>query len=106
MLAALVATNILGQNTPAIANTEAHYAEMWAQDASAMYAYAGSSAAATQLTPFTSPPQNTDPDAASAQTAAANQATSTSAANSAFVPTDLACRARISFRGRRVPNRW
>jgi PPE-repeat protein len=24
----------------------------------------------------------------------------------AFVPTDLACRARISFRGRRVPNRW
>jgi PPE-repeat protein len=53
---------------------------MWAQDAAAMYAYAGGSAAATQLTPFTSPPQNTDPDAASAQAAATNQATSTSAA--------------------------
>jgi PPE-repeat protein len=80
LLAALVATNILGQNTPTIATTEAHYAEMWAQDAAAMYAYAGSSAAATQLTPFTSLAQNTDPDAASAQAAATNQATSTSAA--------------------------
>jgi PPE-repeat protein len=36
LLAALVATNFLGQNTPAIAATEAHYAEMWAQDAAAM----------------------------------------------------------------------
>jgi len=80
LLAALVATNIFGQNTPAIATTEAHYAEMWAQDAAAMYAYAGSSAAATQLTPFTSPPQNTDPAAADAQAAATSQATSTSAA--------------------------
>jgi PPE-repeat protein len=86
LLAALVATNILGQNTPAIANTEAHYAEMWAQDASAMYAYAGSSAAATQITPFTSPPQNTDPAAAAAQTAATNQATSTSAVTNSSSP--------------------
>jgi PPE family len=31
-LASLVATNIVGQNTPAIAATEAQYAEMWAQD--------------------------------------------------------------------------
>jgi len=35
-LAALVATNVLGQNAPAIASTEAHYAEMWAQDVVAM----------------------------------------------------------------------
>ena len=40
-LATLVATNVLGQNTPAIAANEAHYAEMWAQDAAAMYGYAG-----------------------------------------------------------------
>ena len=33
LLAALVATNFLGNNTPAIAATEAQYAEMWAQDA-------------------------------------------------------------------------
>ena len=49
LLAALVATNILGQNTPAIAATEALYAEMWAQDAMAMYGYAGASALATKL---------------------------------------------------------
>jgi PPE-repeat protein len=59
LLASLVATNILGQNTPAIATTEAHYAEMWAQDAAAMYGYAGSSAAATTLTPFAQPPATT-----------------------------------------------
>ena len=44
LLAALVATNVLGQNTPAIAATEALYGEMWAQDATAMYGYAGASA--------------------------------------------------------------
>src|SRR3954471_6472577 len=43
-LLALIATNIFGQNTPAIAATEAQYLEMWAQDAAAMYSYAGSSA--------------------------------------------------------------
>jgi PPE-repeat protein len=72
-LAALVATNVLGQNTPAITATEAMYAEMWAQDASAMYGYAGSSAAAATVTPFSSPPQTANP------TAAASQATGTSA---------------------------
>jgi PPE-repeat protein len=59
LLASLIATNILGQNTPAIATTEAHYAEMWAQDAAAMYGYAGSSASASTLTPFAAPPAST-----------------------------------------------
>jgi PPE-repeat protein len=59
LLASLVASNVLGQNTPAIAATEAHYAEMWAQDAAAMYGYAGSSAAASTLTPFAAPPATT-----------------------------------------------
>ncbi|CAM3276434.1 PPE family protein [Mycobacterium intermedium] len=66
LLASLVATNLLGQNTPAIAATEADYAEMWAQDAAAMYAYAGASAAATQLDPFTSPPVTTNTGGAAA----------------------------------------
>lgn len=57
LLMSLIATNILGQNTPAITATEAHYGEMWAQDAAAMYSYAGSSAAAATLTPFTPPPR-------------------------------------------------
>jgi PPE-repeat protein len=67
LLMALVATNILGQNTAAIAATEADYGEMWAQDAAAMYGYAGASAAATTLTPFSAPSQNTNPAAAGAQ---------------------------------------
>ncbi|WP_046317543.1 PPE family protein [Mycobacterium sp. UM_Kg1] len=60
LLASLVATNFLGQNAPAIAATEAQYGEMWAQDAAAMYAYAGSSAAASQLTPFSAPAETTN----------------------------------------------
>jgi PPE-repeat protein len=61
LLMALVATNVLGQNTAAIAANETEYAEMWAQDAAAMYGYAGSSAAASTLTPFTPPPPTTNP---------------------------------------------
>jgi PPE-repeat protein len=78
-LVALIATNILGQNTAAIAATEAQYMEMWAQDAGAMYGYAGSSAVATQLTPFTEPQQTTSPGGLMAQSAAVAQAASTPA---------------------------
>jgi PPE-repeat protein len=73
-LAALVATNIVGQNTPAIAATEAQYAEMWAQDAAAMYGYAGASAAATTMTPFNPPPPTTNPAGTGTQAAAVTQA--------------------------------
>src|SRR6185437_9447168 len=76
LLAALVATNFFGQNTPAIAATEIQYAEMWAQDAAAMYGYAASSAAATSLSPFQQPQQNTDPSSSASQAAAVSQATS------------------------------
>lgn len=69
LLASLIATNVLGQNTPAIAATEAQYAEMWAQDAAAMYAYAGASAAAARLTPFSAPPTTADANAAAGQSA-------------------------------------
>ncbi|ORW21158.1 hypothetical protein AWC18_09695 [Mycolicibacter nonchromogenicus] len=57
----LIATNVLGTNTAAIAANEAEYAEMWAQDAAAMYAYAAASAAATGLAPFQAPPQTSNP---------------------------------------------
>ncbi|BBY34102.1 PPE family protein [Mycolicibacter minnesotensis] len=67
LTASLIATNILGQNAAAIAAAEAHYAQMWAQDAAAMYGYAGASAAATQLGVFASPPTTTDGDGLSAQ---------------------------------------
>ena len=65
----LIASNILGQNTPAIAAREAHYGEMWAQDIVAMHGYASSSAAATKLTSFTSPPQTTNPSGLAGQAA-------------------------------------
>ncbi|OBI24664.1 PPE family protein [Mycobacterium sp. E2238] len=74
LLASLVATNLLGQNTPAIAATEAQYSEMWAQDAAAMYGYAGASAAATRLTPFAAPQQTTNPDGTTMQAASVSQA--------------------------------
>lgn len=74
LLLALIATNIFGQNTAAIAATEAEYAEMWAQDAAAMYAYAGSSAAASELTPFVEPPQTTDPSGVARQSATVAEA--------------------------------
>jgi len=52
----LASTNLLGQISSAIADADADYEEMWAQDAAAMYAYAGASADASTVTPFTSPP--------------------------------------------------
>src|SRR5947209_9661518 len=81
LLMALIATNIFGQNTPAIATTEAQYSEMWAQDAAAMYGYAGASALATALTPFSPPPSSTDSAGPATQAAAVAQATGTSAGN-------------------------
>ena len=70
LLMSLIATNILGQNTPAIAATEAHYGEMWVQDAGAMYGYAGASTAASTLTPFSPPPTTTNAAALAAQSVA------------------------------------
>jgi PPE-repeat protein len=83
LLMTLVATNFFGQNTPAIAAAEAQYAEMWAQDATAMYGYAGASAIATQLTPFSEPAQTTDPGGLAAQAAAVGQAIATPAGTGA-----------------------
>ncbi|OBK19584.1 PPE family protein, SVP subgroup [Mycobacterium asiaticum] len=69
-LMTLIATNVFGINTQAIAATEAEYAEMWAQDAAAMYAYAASSGSATALTPFNPPKQTTNPGGLANQAAA------------------------------------
>jgi PPE-repeat protein len=56
-LLTLIATNILGQNTPAIAATEFDYIEMWAQDVGAMVGYhAGATSAASALPSFSLPP--------------------------------------------------
>jgi PPE-repeat protein len=83
LLLMLVATNFLGQNTPAIMATEAEYAEMWAQDAGAMYGYAGAAGAAATLAPFTTPLETTTPAGAAGLAAAVTQAAGTSAGTGA-----------------------
>lgn len=55
----LIATNFFGQNSGAIAATEALYAEMWAIDAAAMYDYASASSEAAALVPFDAPESDT-----------------------------------------------
>jgi PPE-repeat protein len=88
-LASLLANNVLGQNAPAIAATEAQYGEMWAQDAAAMYGYAGSSATASQLTPFSQPAQTTNATGLAGQAAAVAQAAGTSTSTSASAASGL-----------------
>ncbi|WP_084187795.1 PPE family protein [Mycobacterium paraffinicum] len=66
-LLALIATNFFGQNTPAIAATEAQYLQMWVQDATAMYGYAAACETASTLTPFDEPPRTTNPAGQGAQ---------------------------------------
>ena len=76
--AALVMANIFGQYSARIAATEAAYADMWAQDAQAMYGYAASSSTATALTPFTEPPQTTTATGQATQAAVVAQAAASS----------------------------
>lgn len=82
-LLTLAATNFLGQNSPAIEANQAEYAEMWAQDAAAMYSYARTSEIAAALTPFTPPSSATDPAGLAAQSAAVAAATDASIAGDA-----------------------
>jgi PPE-repeat protein len=80
--AAAVQANVFGQYTPLIMQLEAQYGEMWAQDAAAMYTYAGQSASATQVTPFSSPAATTNPAGTASQASAVAAATGNSAASS------------------------
>src|SRR5271156_4409775 len=80
--AAATQANVFGQYTPLIAQLEAQYGQMWAQDAAAMYGYAGQSAAAPKETPFATPTATTNPGGTATQAAAVSQATGTSAASS------------------------
>lgn len=82
-LAALVATNFLGINTPAIMATEAMYAEMWVQDAITMYTYAAASTASGVLQPLTPASATTSPAAAATQTAAVSAAYANASASPA-----------------------
>lgn len=89
LLNQLVVTNFFGQNSPAIGEAERQYAEMWAQDAAAMYRYASSSATASALSPFGRPPQTTNASAAAAQAAAAAAVNGSTTASSGSLTSAL-----------------
>ncbi len=89
MYAALVAANIFGHYSTQIATVEAEYADMWAQDAQAMYSYAASSSAATLLTPFADPPQTTSTAGQASQGAAVAHAAATSTASNSSTLSQL-----------------
>ncbi|MBS9534451.1 PPE family protein [Mycobacterium sp. M1] len=76
----LLATNVIGQNSAAIAANQAQYGEMWAQNASTMDGYTHAAASAASLAPFTQPAQSTDQAGQSNQAAAVAQATTQSGA--------------------------
>ncbi|HEX5254275.1 MAG TPA: PPE family protein [Mycobacterium sp.] len=91
LLAQLVATNLFGQNTSAIAANETQYSEFWAQDATAMDTYFASSATASNnLTEFSPAPQTTNEAAEPMQAAAVSSAASIPAANVANAATSAA----------------
>ncbi|OBI38569.1 PPE family protein [Mycobacterium colombiense] len=115
LLASLIASNVLGQNTAAIATVEAAYFEMWAQDAAAMYGYAGSAAAATQLVDFAEPQEVTNPAASAEQAEAVAKAVGNSghtgaqdvAANATdAVPENLQTLAQPTFGNLKPIDEW
>src|ERR1700689_3826424 len=80
LLAALVATNFLGQNTPAIAATEAQYMEMGFRDGMTMDTYATIAQQAVVLPEQTPAPAPSD-GGTSANAASAAQSTAQSASS-------------------------
>ncbi|MDT5168450.1 MAG: hypothetical protein QOD02_1777, partial [Mycobacterium sp.] len=60
-LVQLLATNGFGRNLPAIAETEAEYQSMWANNSAAMSRYQAASAQASTLPQFASPTSVTNP---------------------------------------------
>jgi len=102
-LAALVSTNVLGQNTAAIAAYEAQYGEMWAQDATAMYEYAATSTTASAVSQYTSPPQISNPDASATQGAAVSRSAAGTAGSAQNSLSQLMSRLSSALQGLTSP---
>jgi PPE-repeat protein len=79
-LVELLATNGFGRNLPAIAENEAQYQTMWANNSAAMNRYEAASSQATTLPQFASPAATTNP------TGHTNQAKAVSAATTSAAP--------------------
>src|SRR5271156_5870982 len=89
-LVQLLATNGFGRNLPAIAETEAEYQSMWANNSAAMSRYQAASAQASTLPQFASPTSATNPTRLATQGSAVPAATTSSTASKA--PTLAAAR--------------
>jgi PPE-repeat protein len=98
-LVQLWATNRFGSNLPAIAQTEAQYQSMWANNSAAMIRYQAAAQQATTLPLFVTPPSVTDPTGVAAQDGAVSTAQAVSPAakaaaspitNLAFAPAAVA----------------
>jgi PPE-repeat protein len=82
-LVQLLATNGFGRNLPAIAENEAQYQAMWANNAAAMTRYQAASSQASTLPQFSSPAATTNPTGQAAQASAVPATTTSSAAKTA-----------------------
>lgn len=80
-LAQALQTNVFGLNSGVIAQLEAQYGEMWAQNALTMFGYASSSALASKLESFTSAPAIANAAGTSTQGAAVAAAQAAPAAS-------------------------
>jgi PPE-repeat protein len=83
LLAQLLATNGFGRNLAAIAETEAEYQSMWANNSAAMSRYQAASAQASTLPKFSSPSSVTNSTGLAAQASAVPAANSAAAATGA-----------------------
>jgi PPE-repeat protein len=82
-LVELLATNGFGRNLPAIAENEAQYQTMWANNSAAMSRYEAASSQATTLPQFASPAATTNPAGQNAQSKAVSAAAASAAPSSA-----------------------
>lgn len=83
-LVSLIGTNFMGCNSGAIAANVAQYQGMWAQDSTALYGFAGDSAAVVGgLVPFTPMEPTVNPAGAADQAVSVSQAAAQSAGNAA-----------------------
>src|SRR5271157_3622814 len=92
LLAQLLATNGFGRNLPAIAETEAEYQSMWANNSAAMTRYQAASAQASTLPQLTSATSVTNPAGATTRAGATPAATTSSS-----VATDAAATPAAPF---------
>jgi PPE-repeat protein len=86
-LVQLLATNGFGRNLPAIAETEAEYQSMWANNSAAMSRYQTASAQASTLPQFSSPSSTTNPTRLAAKANAAPAATTSGSPTTAAATT-------------------